>query len=199
LLRVLKPRSQMAAALATRVADLEKLANPFELSGVPLLASSGKPFNVDAEDPFYLTKSRVFFGGSSSVTDAETLAKSDEAGLREALKENDASGYEAESGFGITVQLSESALMFLGMEDKLLQLLAKQDFAEICSYSFEPRTSTEQVSCVVSAGRARRMQLPGSIEPSGISAEGYESFQLDGQMHCSRAGVVFGVLPLPRE
>ena len=188
-LSVLKPRSQIVAALATRVVDLENLANPFELSKIPLSLGMGKPVDVDGQDSYYFTKSRISFERTSGNSQTEKPGPTDDGGETNFR-------YKAESAFGATVQISDGALMFLGIEDRLLRMLANQDFDEISSYRFEPKSSFEKVRCVVSAGRARTILLPESLGIDGRMPKGYTSFELSGNLHCTGAGLVFGVLPI---
>lgn len=188
-LSVLKPRSQIVSALSTRLADLENLANPFVLDKIPLSLGGGKPFNVYGEDPYYMTKSRISFEKNSENNQSKTPDIIDDDGEIRFR-------YQVESAFGATVQISDDALMFLGIEDRLLTMIAVQDFDEICSYGFEPITSFEKVRCVVSAGRARSMELPESLRIDDRMPVGYASFELSGSLHCSGAGLVFGVLPI---
>lgn len=64
------PRSQLASALATRIADLAALSDPFELDGVPLIRGSGEPFITDsglASWSFWLNKSAVGEGSGGVV------------------------------------------------------------------------------------------------------------------------------------
>src|SRR5207253_35418 len=49
-------RSQLASALATRLADLESLRDAFELAGVPLRKGTGEIFDLSG---FFNNKSRV--------------------------------------------------------------------------------------------------------------------------------------------
>ena len=83
--------------LATRIADLEALKNPFELDGIPLLGGSGKPFDYNS---FMASKSRVIDGPAG----------------------------------GVVVQISDKALFFLGIREKLLEIASNQSFEEIIHY-----------------------------------------------------------------
>ena len=56
------PRAQLASALATRIADLATLRDPFELDRVPLSRASGEPFSADSDFAswsFWANKSAV--------------------------------------------------------------------------------------------------------------------------------------------
>lgn len=62
-------RSPLAAALATRVAALEAMTDPFELDGVPLRQGNDEPFNFATRrhSTFLASKSRVTDGPAGGV------------------------------------------------------------------------------------------------------------------------------------
>ena len=63
----ISPRSQLAAALSTRVAALENMRDPFELNGVHLVRGNGRPFDFAPYRP--LGQHSTFSGHRSRVTD----------------------------------------------------------------------------------------------------------------------------------
>jgi hypothetical protein len=162
---LLSVRSPLAAALATRLADLSRMKDPFELDNSPLLHGNGEPFDLSPYNPPIDIHSR-FFATKSKITDGP-------AG-------------------GIIVQLSEKALFLLGIRQDLVELAAQQNFENILSFKFPSVTIEKRVQCLISAGRARQMTLPPSVETETV--EGYVTFLLDGRIHYSPGGLVFGVL-----
>jgi hypothetical protein len=99
---------------------------------------------------------------------------------------------------GIVVQISERKLMFLGVDESLLHITTRQNFEEIVSYKFESYTKKELIYCVFSQGRFDRLQLPPSLMRTENEI-GYHSFELEGYINHSPAGLVFGLLELPEE
>jgi len=168
----LSPRSALAAALATRVADLEALKDPFELDGVPLLRGTSEPFDIE---PYGMGNWRhsTFMASKSRVTDGP-------AG-------------------GVVIQLSARELFFIGIREDLLMMAAKQGFDEITRYTAEVGSMEKTVECTISAGRFRSFDLPASIANSVTLTGGYVYFPLSGNLNYSPEGLVFGILPLPEE
>lgn len=168
----ISPRSPLAAAVATRVADLEAMANPFELGGVPLRRGSGEPFQFE---PFNFATRRhsTFMASKSRVTDGP-------AG-------------------GVVVQLSGSELLFLGIREQLLTLATNQEFQDIERYKADVDSLNKIVECTFSVGRFRGLRLPPSVRQSATQTGGYFHFPLRGTLHYSAEGLVFGLLPLPQQ
>jgi hypothetical protein len=168
----LSPLSALAAALATRVADLEALRDPYELNSVPLLRGSGKPFEIE---PFSQLKWRhsSFMTSKSRVTDGP-------AG-------------------GVVLQLSERALFFLGIREDLLVIAADQKFEEIIEYKAEAGSQKKTVKCTFNSGRYMNLKLPESVSDSVTETGGYIHFNLTGVLNYSPEGLVFGTLPLPEK
>lgn len=168
----LSPRSALAAALATRVADLEALADPFELDGVPLLRGTGEPFDIK---PYGVTDWRhsTFMASKSRVTDGP-------AG-------------------GVVIQLSERELFFFGIRENLLVMAANQKFGALTDYKAEVDSMRKTIDCTFSAGRYPSLDLPPSISDSATKTGGYVHFPLNGKLNYSREGLVFGILPLPEK
>lgn len=168
----ISPRSALASAVATRASDMEAMRNPFELDGVPLRRGNAEVFRFD---PFSPARGRhsAFMSSKSRVTDGP-------AG-------------------GVVVQLSDRELMVLGIREDLLILLSEQVFESIAGYRSEVGSIDKAVECTFSAGRFRRLRLPGSTLQSARRTSGYFRFRLRGTLHYSPEGLVFGILPLPQE
>jgi len=164
-------RSQLASALATRIADLEALRDPFELNNVPLRRGNGEPFEF-VPFPGYGSHS-LFLANKSRVSDSP-------AG-------------------GVVLQLSDRALFLAGIREELLVVASEQSFERMNSYQSEAGTAEKVVECVFSQGRFRSLNLPPSISDQAAKVGGYMSFRLKGTIHYSQSGLVFGVLPLPNE
>ncbi len=165
---VLSSRSPLAASLATRVADMERLRDPFELNSSALLHGSGKPFDLSPYNPldihsrFFATKAKILDGPAG----------------------------------GAIVQLSDKALFLLGIRQDLVFLAAEQNFENVLTFKFPAGTANKTVTCVISQGRFNLMTLPPSLNIE--KRAGYVAFPLRGQIHYSLAGLVFGILPLPQ-
>lgn len=168
----LSPRSNLASSLATRVADLEALNNPFELDGVPLLRGTGEPFYIQPYGAWSRCHS-TFMASKSRVTDGP-------AG-------------------GVVTQLSERALFFVGIREDLLEIATDQQFGELTQYKAEVGSMRKTIECTFSAGRYSSLDLPPSIMNSSTKTGGYVNFLLSGKLNYSPEGLVFGILPLPEE
>jgi len=168
----LSPRSNLAAALATRVADLEALNNPFELDGVPLLRGTGEPFDIQPYE--ILTKRHSFFMASKS------RVKDGPAG-------------------GVVIQLSQRELFFVGIREELLVIAANQQFEELTQYKAAVGSMRKTIDCTFSARRYSSLALPPSIMNSSTKIGGYIHFSLSGKLNYSPEGLVFGILPVPAE
>jgi hypothetical protein len=166
----ISPRSPLAAALATRVADLEAMADPFELDGVPLRRGNDEPFAFEAFN-FATRRHSTFLASKSRVTD-------DPAG-------------------GVVVQLSDRELLFLGIREQILILASEQQFDGIIRYKAEVGSLTKTIECTFSTGRFRGLRLPPAVRQSATQTGGYFHFRLRGTLHYSAEGLVFGILPLP--
>lgn len=168
----LSPRSPFAAALATRVAGLEAMKNPFELDCVPLSRGNSKPFDIE---PYGMLNSRhsTFMSSKSRVTDGP-------AG-------------------GVVIQLSDSELFFIGIREELLVMAATQNSKEIIHYKSGVDTIKKTIECTFSAGRYPSLNLPRSITDSAKKSGGYVHFPLNGTLNYSPEGLVFGILPLPEK
>lgn len=160
-------RSQLAAALATRVADLEALANIDELSGLPLLKGSGEPFETWPEG----TGTHSFFNNKSRIVGTD-------AG-------------------GVLTRPSSSHLFFVGISADLLSLAAEGAFERIVGFRVPATSENRTVRCHLSENVFKAWNLSevveGTKEPGGRGIE----FDLKGLIHSTQSGTVFGLLPLP--
>ncbi len=169
----ISPRSQLASALSTRLADLESLRDPFELDGIPLRRGNNEPFD-------YWPYAISGYGSHSSFMLNKSLITDGPAG-------------------GIVVKLTDNSLFLLGIREDLLILATGQDFDNIMAFKSESGTIRKNVECVFSKGRYSRLRLPTSFGSSISESGGYIRFRLQGTIHYSPSGLVFGVLPLPEE
>ena len=168
----LSPRSAFTAALATRVADLEKLDDPFELDGVPLLRGTSEPFDIEPYGGGNWRNS-TFIASKSRATDG--------------------------SAVGVVIQLPKLKLFFFGIRTDLLVITANQKFEEMTDYKAQVESIEKTIECVFSAGRYSSLELPSSIIASATQTGGYFQFLLSGKLNHSPGGVVFGILPLPEK
>jgi hypothetical protein len=165
----ISPRSQLAAALSTRVAALENMRDPFELNGVHLVRGNGRPFDFAPYRP--LGQHSTFLANRSRVTDGP-------AG-------------------GEVVRLSENALFLLGVREDLLVLAASQRMDDVLTYRQPAATIDKTVECVVSRARFESLRLPDSVTGKVEAGGRYLRFELRGQLQYSSFGLVFGILPFP--
>lgn len=168
----LSPRSPFASALATRVAALEALKDPFELDSVPLMRGTSDKYEF-VPYGFENWRHSTFMTTKSRVTDGPTG--------------------------GVVMQLSSRALFFLGIREDLLELAANQEFKKISSYKAPVASIEKTVECTFSIGRYSSLELPNSIVESAKKTSGYVYFRLTGTLHYSAEGLVFGILTLPKE
>jgi len=167
---LVSPRSPLAAALATRARALAQITEPYELDSVPLVRGTGEPF----EYRFIGTRAihSTFFANKSKVTDGP-------AG-------------------GVVIELRRGMLAFVGIREELVDLAARQEFAEILSYEREAGIVRKSIECVFHDSRFRRLSLPPRLAESARGAGTYRSITVSGNLHYSRSGLVFGYLPLNR-
>ena len=165
----LAPRSQLASALASRIAALERLSDPFELDGVPLRKGSGHPFAITPFDPSS--------GRHSWWLDNKSRIADGPAG-------------------GVVLPMRGEAILFLGIQEALPVLAAEQHYGAVLEYRFKTTTIRKKVECVISESRLNEFRLPSSVVTSAEKYGGYMRFALSGEIQHSPEGVVFGVLPL---
>lgn len=165
----LSPRSQLASALSTRLASLEELEDPFQLDGIALRKGNGGLFDYGAEG-FSVRGHSPFFANKSRVTDGP-------AG-------------------GVTLQLPDGNLFFLGIREDVLELAASQQLGALLEFK-TPRTSTfKQVDCLFSEGRMRSLPAPQLVRERAQRQRGYYSIRVRGMIHYADSGILFGVLPI---
>lgn len=164
----ISPRSHLAVALATRVAALEALQNPFELDRVPLLRGNAQPFELIPFDR-YGEHSR-FLAGKSKIVDGP-------AG-------------------GEIVRVSNQALFLLGIREELLLIAADQNFERLLAYSAPTGTIQKVIECNLSASRARSIGLLPSIFEERQRGSQSVRFWATGNIQYSPAGLVFGLIPV---
>ena len=165
----ISPRSQLATALSTRIADIEALSNPFELDNVPLMKGTGEPFEPILS-PSGTGYTLNFLSGKSHVMD--------------------------ETSSGIVIQMSKDTLFFLGIMDEISILAAKQDFESIISYKALTGIIPKAVQCVFHKKRFERLNLPNWVKKEAKKSGDYSSFNLKGELMYNQDGLVFGILPM---
>jgi hypothetical protein len=169
LVRFVAQRSQLASALATRVAALEASPDPSVLDGVPLLRGDGTPFEFGTMPGFGRWHSS-FMAARSRVADGP-------AG-------------------GVVAQISPGALFFLGFQETLLVQAAEQNFDQILSAEFAPATIEKTIVCLFSRREFQRLQLPDGMRERAVERGTRAELRVAGAVQYSRGGLVFGVLPL---
>ncbi len=168
----ISPRSQLASALQTRLAALERLPDPFLLDGVPLLKGSGKPFDFTPIGGM-LGEHASFFTSKSKITDGP-------AG-------------------GVVVPLPSGDLFMLGIRETLLEQAAGQQLRRLADYKAEHGPEPKTVECVVTERGLSELRLPSRILEEASKYGGYYTFELAGQIQYSDTGVLFGVLPIDKD
>lgn len=164
------PRSQLAAALSTRLASLEELEDPFQLDGVPLRKANGELFEFGPEEvfrrghsPFFANKSRILDGPAG----------------------------------GVTLQLPNGDLFFMGIREELLALAAGQRLGAMLEFNTPRASLRKEVDCLFSKGRTASLFVPDLIRERARQREGgYYSIRIAGMIHYTNSGILFGVLPL---
>lgn len=165
---IVSPRSQLASAIATRVNDMAKITNPFELDGIPLLRGNGESFSYPVSS--LLSPHSTFFSNKARVTDGP-------AG-------------------GIAVQIRPNMLAFLGVRQDLVDMAASQRFDDVLSYEAPAGTLKKSVEFVFHENKFKTMQLPRAIAESATRSGSYRRFTLEGSTQYNRSGLVFGFFSL---
>lgn len=167
----ISPRSQFAASLATRIAALKRLRDPFELDGVPLYRADGKSFDKSSHNE--LGQNHAFFANKSHILD--------------------------EPSGGIVLQLSDYELFFIGITENLVALASSQNFDSILSFKSDTKSLKKNVECIISKGRFKKFHLAPSISYYRSEKNDYVRFQMTGQIHYNNSGLVFGSLFMENE
>jgi hypothetical protein len=166
---IISRRSSFTVALNNRLAALEKLDDPFVLSGVPLLKGDGTTMDLD---PKRETSYSPFFQHRSTVD-------------------------EKPYG-GVVTKFDKDHLLFFGLHEDWLSALAKQNFTKVLSMSFKPGTMQTKVHCLMSRRQFKQAKLKNRIEVSeGDSPSVF--FSLPSVIHTSAAGMAFGLVSLPSQ
>lgn len=165
---LISPRSPLAAALATRLADLQNIRDIRQLEGVPLMAGSGTELGFSTR---FGTIHNSFFSVKSVVADGP-------AG-------------------GVLVRSSNDEMFFWGIRQDWIDIAVEQSFQRMREYRTVPATVSKTLTALLPAGRFTRYDFDEDwreVEKTG----GYYRFPLEGDLHYSAGGIVFGWLPIPR-
>ena len=143
------------------------------LSTLPLFGSRGEP--LDFPDYSGHDDYRPFFLSKSTVSDG--------------------------SAGGVTFQISNQYLFFIGYRGNWLPLLTRQDFDGILEHCERASSSQKEINCVFSIREFNRLEIPDRLrhEAKNTRGENYREISLTGYMHYSSDGLVFGMIPLPKE
>jgi hypothetical protein len=164
------PTSPVAAALSTRVADLESLSTLSMLDGIPLRDGRGKPFELSPLDPRQV-HSR-FFSTRSIVADGPV-------------------------GGVVVPMRAANRLFFLGIRQDLVEMATTQKQQAILGYQNTSAIIEKRVIGVFSRGRFQSYGFnteSSSVRPRG---HGYFEVHLSGPLHYTAGGLVFGWLAWP--
>lgn len=160
------PRSQLAAALATRVLDLAAVINPLELNGRPLVRSEGKEFffsKISQSQP-HLT----FFSNKFRV--------------------------RGQPAGGVAVPLGRNQVAMLGIQQELVDMAARQDFDEILEYRFDATSRVETIVSTLSGRSLRRLNPSARFSRATLGE--YRDLVLRGRTYYSSSGLCFGFYAL---
>lgn len=172
LISFLSPSSQLAVALQNRLAALKALDRIDALDKVGLLRGNGKPFSTETFD--FRGRHNPWFGGKCRVVDGP-------AG-------------------GRIFFINMDCALFIGIREDLLTLSIDQSFQDIRAYRAEPGTVFKGLWCAVPRGQFEREFLLAPDSRIELSETGgYVYFYLEGYLHYAISGLVFGVLPFPRD
>ncbi len=164
------PRSLFATALAVRVADMEKVSSPFELSESLL--------NVGTLEPQYEQLEFEFLGSESQH--------------RKSLLKNKSRVSDGTGG-GKLLPLGDHHLLFIGISEELMFLAASQDFERVLNYRARPHTVNKSIDCVMTQKQASGLRLLDSVAPAELKKV---RFSLPGQIHYTSEGLIFSFLAL---
>ncbi len=147
------------------------MSNPFELNNIPLSRANGINFNYDYKS--------ILDGGYNFFTNKSHLI-------------------DGTAG-GILLQLSKKELFLIGIRNQLVEFASNQSFDKIMNMEFPSTTAMKTIECVVSRSRFGKLDLPKSVIETANEGKQYVKFTLDGLMHFSKGGLVFGSVFLPEE
>lgn len=168
----LSSRSQLAAALSTRVEAIERVSNPFDLEGVELLRGNGKPFDIEGRDSRfgYNDGRSSFYAMKSYVTDGPDG--------------------------GVVVPLPNGDLFFLGIRTSIIQMAADQKLEELMNNREPSGTVKKSISCVVNKNTSWGAQVLDRLGKTEETKTNHVRFTLNGTIHYAESGELFGVLPI---
>lgn len=96
---------------------------------------------------------------------------------------------------GKVLKIAENSLFLFGIRDDLVNMAIQQDFGQVLQYKAEVGSVFKTVEYIFTEDSFRKMSLaPGILEASEVK-DGLVTFRLEGQLHYSQEGLVFGVLP----
>jgi len=167
----ISPRSQFSASLNTRVGCLENIKNPQELNEIPLKKINGEHFELIPK--YARSNEYTFFTNKSNVDDG--------------------------SAAGHVLKLSENDLFFMGIREDLFILASKQNFEKILTFNYSSDSMDKTIECVFRVNRFKELNLPEDKLPRLNRSKEHVRFLLKGQIHYSASGLVFGILPIPKE
>jgi hypothetical protein len=170
-INIVSPQSQLASALANRYVALRALANPYDLDGVPLVRADGETISYarlgrddEEHSSFFASKSRVIGEAVGGVAFQSKYGKED------------------------------ARIAFVGIREELVNLAIAQEFDALTEFSYldDSGTSYRTVEFVFSPTRFSELRLPPSFSQLISPAGNYKSFRLEGPLHFSSSGLVFG-------
>ena len=171
------PRSQLSAALNSRSAALETLRDPFELANTPLRRGNNDLFDLGPIDRYRHSR---FFWNKAWVSDGP-------AG-------------------GIVARCNRD-LLFLGFREDLPRIAADQDFDQLLSYRADIGSLAKTVQLQLTLRKFQDLELPDTLLPrktserlpGGAAEPDRFTVSLEGELHYTQEGLVFGLLPVPRQ
>lgn len=174
LVSLLGELSGFAASLQTRLSALMKLPDIMPLNGVPLLKGSGQEYDYE---PY-----RRYYDGHSSWFASKTVVSDGPVGGQLDLVRPD-------------------LMFFIGIQEELIEYVARQDFDQIESYEFKSGTLEKLLDCSIPLGRFDREFRPYLNVPAGSARRnrGYVRFQVPANLHYTQSGLVFGTAEVPKQ
>lgn len=171
LISLVSPRSSFSTALQNRAQILWNVGDPMSLDALPLYRGDGMPVDFDAR---YYSRGAVgrFFNFKSYLI--------------------------GRSVFGDVSLVGQSAVVFIGCDEVVVSLAARQEFSDIVSYKVKSEVVDSEIMCIVSAYRFDSEKW-GLFMP-GLRVEsraGYVQFRLSCRVFVSASGLAFGWVSVP--
>ncbi len=183
---LISPTSQFSAALNTRANDLLYMKDPYSLNNVPLSKGDGTKFSYEPRYRHHNEYSS-FFSSKSQIADGDTG--------------------------GVVIRLDENNIGFIGINQKLVEIAANQNFNELIEYKTKSMSSYNKINCIISKKRLNTLLLPENVVNSikrgykkrdYIAYEGtgennkvaHHTFDVTGRMFNNDCGLTFGILPI---